>query len=39
MNAELIAASTLLHDIGLTAAFTGEVRFERIAARSIVGAL
>jgi hypothetical protein len=27
-DAELIAASTLLHDIGLTAAFTGEVRFE-----------
>jgi hypothetical protein len=24
-DAELIAASTLLHDIGLTAAFTGEV--------------
>jgi hypothetical protein len=27
-DAELIAASTLLHDIGLTAAFAGEVRFE-----------
>jgi hypothetical protein len=27
-DAELIAASTLLHDIGVTAAFTGEVRFE-----------
>jgi hypothetical protein len=27
-DAELVAASTLLHDIGLTTAFTGEVRFE-----------
>jgi hypothetical protein len=33
-DAELLAASTLLHDIGLTAAFTGEVRFEVFGANA-----
>jgi hypothetical protein len=33
-DVELIAASTLLHDIGLIAAFTGEIRFEMITIAS-----
>jgi HD superfamily phosphodiesterase len=33
-DAELLAASTLLHDIGLTAAFTGETRFEVFGANA-----
>jgi len=33
-DAELLAASTLLHDIGLTAAFTGQVRFEVFGANT-----
>jgi hypothetical protein len=38
-DAELLAASTLLHDIGLTEAFRGEVRFEVFGAelRDVVG--
>jgi len=33
-DAELLAAWTLLHDIGLTAAFTGEARFEVFGANA-----
>jgi HD superfamily phosphodiesterase len=33
-DAELLAASRLLHDIGLTAAFRGEVRFEVFGANA-----
>jgi hypothetical protein len=33
-DAELLAASTLLHGIGLTTAFTGEVRFEVFGANA-----
>ena len=34
-DAERVAASTLFHDIGLTTAFTGEVRFEVFDANAV----